>query len=337
MRIIYFIIASVLLAVGLMSCDSGHFTVEAELDGLGGKKVRIVLVSDSGLSDTWKNASDGKLQFKGESSQLTLLSLIGDDGNPLALLAVKNGDKVSIKGSLDKPDEWQVKGSDLNERWWAFRKGHADLYAQRGTQLDSAIEDYASSHKEDMLSAVLLMCDHAHLPDAMQRVGKLVQALDPAARPERLLAAFDQLSPLAQRVNTHLQPMLLYHRDSKDFSSLNTKGKVALLYFWTNRQRDRAQQVRLLRDLWKDCADSVLIADVNIEADTTMWQSTLLADSARWQHYWAPGGPEDVALKSLNITSTPLFVVADSTGKQLYRGNDAQAACQMARSKSRGK
>ena len=281
---VFFALVLLLMTGVVAGCDNGHFKVDARLDGLDNQNVRVVFAGDSGLTDLWIPAHEGRLRFKGSAGRLTLLSLFSADGAQLAMLAVCNGETVEIAGDFRQPDGWTVTGSDVNERWWNFKKTHADLYSGQGTRRDEAIEDYAAQE------------------------------------------VFDMMTPLLRRANLRLQPMLLYNRERRDFASLNADGKTLLLYLWTNRQPDRADHVRRLRDLWKNAGDSIVIADINLEADTSAWQSTLEADSARWQHYWAPGGPEDVAVKPLNIMYTPLYIVADSLGNQVYRGSDAQAA-----------
>lgn len=323
----------ILLAVSLLAlpgCDGSHFKVSADLEGLNNENVRVVFVGDSGLTDVWMPAREGKLRFKGASAERTLLTLLNKDGAVMAMMAVANGETLKLTGHVKSPSEWKVEGSEVNERWWQFKKENAALYAARDAKLDAAIERYAEQNPADELSAFLLLCDYGSLPQNAARVGKLVSKLAPEARPATLLQALDEVLVTTRQAKMKLSALLLYNRAKKDFVSLDLLKRVSLLYLWTNRQPDRPAHVRLLRDLWQKSGGKVHIADINTEADTTMWQSTLLADSSRWQHYWAPGGPQDMALRIVNLTSTPLYIVTDSLGNQVYRGADARQACQAA-------
>ena len=323
----------ILLAVSLLAlagCDGNHFKVSADLEGLNNENVRVVFVGDSGLTDVWMPAHEGKLRFKGASAERTLLTLLNKDGAVMAMLAVVNGETLQLAGDVKSPAEWQVKGSSVNERWWQFKKENAALYAAHDTRLDAAIEKYAEQHPDDELSAFLLLCDYGTLQQNAARVGKLLSKMAPEARPATLLQALDEVLTVTRQAKVKLSALLLYNRAKRDFESLDLLQRVSLLYLWTNRQPDRPAHVRLLRDLWQKSEGRVHIADINTEADTTMWQSTLLADSSRWQHYWAPGGPQDMALRIVNMSSTPLYIVTDSVGNQVYRGADVRQACHAA-------
>ena len=54
--------------------------------------------------------------------------------------------------------------------------------------------------------------------------------------------------------------------------------------------------------------------------DTTVWKQSIRNDSSRWLQGWGAGSLASPAISRLGVRSLPFFVVADSTGKQLYRG-----------------
>ncbi len=70
---------------------------------------------------------------------------------------------------------------------------------------------------------------------------------------------------------------------------------------------------------------------MSLEPDSSFWRSEVVRDSASWQHYWTPEGPVNGDLKQLCLTSTPLFVLADSTGRVIARGSSVAAILGTAR------
>ena len=43
-------------------------------------------------------------------------------------------------------------------------------------------------------------------------------------------------------------------------------------------------------------------------------------------HFWTVGGSLNRAISNLDINSSPYFIVANSLGRQLYRGNSLESA-----------
>ena len=68
------------------------------------------------------------------------------------------------------------------------------------------------------------------------------------------------------------------------------------------------------------------IVDVNLDSDTLRWKSILRNDSASWRRYWAVGGVVNNYVRNLSISSTPYYILSDSTGNILYHGDNFAAA-----------
>ena len=70
----------------------------------------------------------------------------------------------------------------------------------------------------------------------------------------------------------------------------------------------------------------VAIIDICINPDTLGWARTVRSDSLKSTHYKALQGPVDKGLLPLNIKGENFIIVADSTGRQLYRGTSTDEA-----------
>lgn len=93
---------------------------------------------------------------------------------------------------------------------------------------------------------------------------------------------------------------------------------ATILFFWRNEDSDRQTTVNSLKTL---CRGSRLqMVDICLDSDTLDWRRTIDGDSVKWGHYKAIGGVVDKTIVDLNVKGSPYFIVADSTGTQIYRG-----------------
>jgi len=51
-----------------------------------------------------------------------------------------------------------------------------------------------------------------------------------------------------------------------------------------------------------------------------VWKKSIENDSATWVQGWVVGAASAHSIERLGINRLPFFIIADSTGKQLYRG-----------------
>ena len=65
---------------------------------------------------------------------------------------------------------------------------------------------------------------------------------------------------------------------------------------------------------------------MSMDADTMSWRRNVRADSVSWPTAWAAGAIAAPGVDRLGIPSVPYFIVADSTGRQLFRGRSIKQA-----------
>jgi hypothetical protein len=320
------------LAVLLSSC-SNTFKVSGEIEGLGNQDVRIVYATDAGVKDVWVQAKDGKFTFKGSSSELTVAGIFDNTQQLIAHVAVKNGDNIKITGNITAPLKLTVSGSDIDEEWYAFINKNAGKYTpDNAAMLNAAIEKYIKENPKSTVSTLLLMVDYNALNNHA-KVEKLLASIDEDARPQSLLKTYSAMKQQLGAPANRLQNLMLYSIKGDFDTFIPMTSPYNLLFFWTDDMADRPASVKALRELAKKCGKRLQIADIDLEADTTIWRTTIKSDSSTWKHFWAPGGPVYSDLKNLCIDSTPLYIVVDSTGTQLYRGDMVLNACQVIESK----
>jgi len=321
MRCVQYIVL-LLWTLALASCSSDSFKIDGNIAHIEGDGVAIVFQGDSGIVDEWINLDQkGRFSFKGEAANPVVVSIMTKRGEPLVTVVAANGDHLKVKGDATRTMAIKVKGNDVNEDWQLFRDEHAAFYTDPNpSRLDAAIEKYVREHPTDMLSTVLLMADYSNYTD-QGKINKMLQGIDAQARPASLVKHFTGRQVAR---NTHLPRLMSLKlvKGTDQFEEISLTGHITLINLWAFPQEDRNALIQQLGTL----SDQVNVLDVLTESDTLRWHQTIASDPKHWKHYWAPGGPLEMGIQLLGITSMPWFAVTDSTGMVTYSGPDITTA-----------
>ena len=320
---------ALLTFLGLCSCTSDSFKMSVHIDGMGTQNVRVVYVGDEGITDQWVISHNDELKLKGNSEQLTLVTLLDRQQHIIARLVASNGDHVKVNGSMNRPDSIVATGTKVNDNWTKFRLEHLGLYnATQRDELDRSIEQYVKTHPADVLSTILLMADYGALQD-YARADSLLAGIKPDAKPSTLIEGYRRMQDAAIKPATQVFSMMLYDKSSRSFETVTYTGHTTFTAFWTRgKERDEGHRV-MMQAMKRLHTNGHRVVDVLIDSDTARWHRILTADSAAWHHYWAPGGPTEAELLPLRIERTPLYVVTDTLGHVIYRGSDLKRAEQV--------
>ncbi len=311
----------------LAACgDAGKFTVEATFDNVESPTLRVVFVGDSGLTNaTVPRDEKGTIRFAGHSVEPTLLVIVGDRNAVLARAIVTGGDNLKVRGDARNGDALYITGNAATEQWLAFRQKQDPLYdAAPCAALNDSIVAYATAHPGDMASAAILICDHSNATTDAKAIAAL-EALQPEARPASFTASAMTIASLAPTVAKRVDELRLFDDSGKDFATLSTAGQRAVLLFWSPIDTTFKAHFAFLDNVRRREA-AALVADINMDGDSTRWQRALKPFTDRpWRHLWSPTGPLEPALEPLGVRRTPLYLVTDTTGAVIYRGTDTTA------------
>lgn len=313
------------MAVALAACSSDSFKIDGDIAHVNGA-VRIIFQGDSGMVDELvKPDEKGRFSFQGEAADLAIVNILNHKGETMTNLVVKNGDHLKVKGDAAKAMSIKVKGNALNEDWQLFRNEHAAFYTDPNpSRLDAAIEKYVREHPTDVLSTVLLMADYSDYSDRA-KIDKMLRGIDASARPASLTNNYTDRTNARNNNLPRLMSLKLAKKDAQ-FEEINLTEHVTLINLWANPQNNRNALIQQFEAL----DDQIQVLDVLTESDTLRWQKTIADDPAGWKHYWAPGGPLELGIQLLGITSMPWFAVTDSTGMVTYSGPNLSSAIRTA-------
>ncbi len=325
-----------LLAVAMNACSSGKFKISGKLSDIASANLHIAYYTVNGVKDAWVTTHDnGAFEFTGESADPTMAVIYDTQSQVIACLEVQNGDAIEISGTPNKRYQLTVKGTETNERWSGFLNEHAKQFeAGNKAATNAAIEKYVKANPDDITSTMLLLANYDSGSDP-GRAKKLLSGISTNAKPLSIICAFEALTATIGKSQAEgvLPVLLMINAQTGKFGQLRyNASSLTLLYIWgnDNEQAHKADIDRLKALRSAASGKQLQIADISLEADSSFWRSTITRDSAQWLQFWVPEGPLGVDIKPLHITSTPLAMLADSTGRVLWRGTDCSTAAKMA-------
>lgn len=321
---------AILLTLAVAACSEKPFKIDGKLSDGATQNLRAIYLTGDSIHSEWVPAVNGQFSISGQSDSLTVVYIYSSQMKELAHIAVENGDEIQMEGNPAERYALRVKGSELNEEWYGFLNRHAADFAAGNTEkTDKAIAEFVKGNPDNVLSTLLLTCDYSDCTSAEGR--KLMEEISENARPRLLTALYDGIATHKTPARKRLTTLSLRGQGDTLRTVKPDKGKVAVLFLWKKRNRDRFTIVKQLKALPKAYVD---VIDICIDADTIGWWNVIRNDSVRWPHYKAPGGPVDRSLEPYDIKGSPFFVVADTAGNELYRGNSADEACRKANEKA---
>ena len=315
--------AIAVVAAMCTACGSDHFSVKGSFADGGTQNVRIVYGTDDGFEVEWVTMSDSRFAFEGCSEEPTVLYVFNQQKRLLAHAVVSNGDDIEIEGNIASPYTAAARGTKVNEQWSAFVEENGKAFASADpTAADAAIEKFIGANPDNVVSTLLLTNDYSRLTDK-KKVESLLSKISTEARPESIMKHFYamQAMQVEEAKKENIQTMQFYtHRDSTEMI-MPYRFAVSLLYFWRSDDKTRQSDFGSVRDFDKELGSKRFqVADINIDSDTVRWKNAIRRDSVKWVRYWAVGGFTNLYLRNLRLTSTPYYIVADSTGRQIYQG-----------------
>ncbi len=313
-----YLLIAMLVATVCAACGGGAFKIDGHLSDAGTQNLRAVYLSGDTVISQWVPSVDGKFSIEGNVDALMVVYLYNSQMKLIAHVAVDKGDKISLEGSIADNYNIAVEGSDINTEWNKFVRSHAaDFKASRNDVTDKAIADYIAKNSKNVVSTLLLTCDYSAPASAAAQ--QLLKKIDKSAKPDQLMSLYAQFFNGNDLATKKINALKLRNRQDSIVLVRTYDHPASVIYFWRENDNNRRADMSALRSLHKD-APRLQVVDVCLDSDTLSWHRIITSDSTTWQHYKAIGGPVDKTIVDLNVKGSPFFIVADSTGTQIYRG-----------------
>ena len=174
----------------------------------------------------------------------------------------------------------------------------------------------------------MLLFDYNNLNDS-DKAETLLNSIEEKARPASLMKAYvdvKSLKPKHKDNNRKWHSMQFYNENDSLESFMPIRSKMNVLYFSDKDDEQRKEIISELDSLFYNYLRNpkgkkqLQIADIMLDNDTSSWKRTLRSEKTDWEHFWAVGGIMHPTVNELLVTKTPYFIMLDSVGQTVYRG-----------------
>lgn len=314
-----------LLTLLAAACGGGDTVkLRGTVEGKPTQNMRLVYYNGEAMQDGITGIREGEFGVKFGASQPTIVELYDNDYHLFGRFYAHPGDEIEAVLNPGNPYLSKFTGNEVTQRYSDFCNKNAGTLLNGGPEANRLISDYIAKNKSDIAATMLLLTayDASIDPAGAQRLMKM---LTPEAKPAALTVWYDyQLSAVSGPDKApRVQAMKLYDRvDSLlDYTPGQSRRTLIVVSDAASGRLDSI--VPVLRRLRRANTDSQLtIIDLGTDREQEAWRMYTVNDSVkgRWIQSWNPGRLAAPAVRDLGIGRLPYFVVADSTGRQIYRG-----------------
>lgn len=325
----------IILLLSLASCAKNEFDVQFDLPESVNATYRLMYYASDPhkgvLVEVPAPVSKGKFAVKCITRNPAVVYVFKDHNYPELAFYVERGDKITISGDSPEPPSWKVKGNKLSEKWSEWRQANRDALSSRSADnINKAVAAYVKQNPADMLS-LMLMLNHYDRRNDESGFLALWNSLDPSVTEPDLLNLSPRtdiiISPNDEQKTLHDFAVNTFPDDVD--SIIPAKKRASFLYFRYSSDEDRPVIVQAIKNMVKSSGDSAsrLVADISLDTDSMVWIRSVETDSLKnvVKGRLPLGFASPLAL-SIGLERTPFFIVADSTGRQIYRGENVDKA-----------
>lgn len=330
MRHLHSILISLILVVFASCGNNEEFLINCKIRGLGSKGVEMTYTT-RGVQRVGFHPVDGKVTLRGVSDKPVLVEVSTIDNRLLFTCVAQNGDNLDVELDLDKPTSLKISGNDASEEYSRFIVDNDSLLRSDDVAGINRLIAAEVRRHPDRISSAMLLATRFQARDYELEADSLVNTLKPEARPSGVMGAFASLvgEQVSSSVGSPVRAMTIN-------CGYQNKQDTTMRYWASNQSYSmlvvtgyhRGDSIgKTLRELCDSLPDRRFKAfEIAVTGDSVMWKIAVRNDSTKWVKAWVPGGTASNEVRSLTVSSIPYFVVADSTGRQIYRGRSLSAA-----------
>lgn len=308
----------------LFMAGCGHsdtYRMTGTLNDGSTQNMRVLAYSGGAVGPSITAALEGKFDFEHPLREVALIELYDNDYHLLARFIARPGDDISLE--IDHSNRYlnKVDGNADSREWTSFLNSNAAILAD-GTpaERNALIADYVGKHPESRVSEMLLLTEfevtgHEDAADSLYRL------LSPELLENGLSTDFGEtVARMSAGRHARISP-ITYIRHG-NYTETFDPAKASLNLYVLEAEsggRDTIQpEIKKLARLEKPGCLAIL--DLGLHQDSIPWSREVRGDSATWAQGWLAGGVSAPVIEELAVPQLPYYIIADSTGTQLWRG-----------------
>lgn len=308
-RLLTAVTAAVALALG--SCGrSADYKVDVTVSGLGTQSLSVAITGPEGVDYRKIAVLDSRFTLEGRTTAPAVVEIYSNTLAPLGRFILDGGDDTGVTVDPSRADG--IKGgNEANALLSDFLKANGSSPAA----LNAAIERQVSAEPESLLTAVLLeyyydlaLADPSEAYRLMQKVTGPYAYI--VADRSEMLSAYD-------RQPSAVPPLTLNVPDDTVGTFAPARKGLTLYYLYTSAPSRRDSLPEKFGEM---PLSGVTFAAIRMNPDTIRWKYLRTEIFPKnTVHLWAPEGVHDPGISALGIRNIPIYIITDSTGRQLAR------------------
>lgn len=328
-----------LLTLSAGCSKPGYFTVKGDIPDLADKPVKLVIYNSDSVKTLTTQAVNGRFMFRGSSTDYAVAVISAMSSGPSARFIVRNGDKITLSGL--SIDSLTVRGSKPNEKIEAFLAENPNLfssfYSSQASAMpanvsaaNKAIADYVDREGTTPAAAFLVAVYYTPTVNPTEAAA-LLNRFEASADTRSLLASMTEA--VKNEINTAGKARVhSFNSPAYGDSTLRYSTAAQSYTILAFTSAETAAQRRNIVDVLSELSQvyprrSLRIIELSVCGDSATWKSVVQRDTiATWPRILLPGGAASLSIRHLDIAQPPFYILADSTGRQVYRGHSLAAA-----------
>ncbi len=331
-RLRYFLLLLPLLLVA--GCGSSSFKLEGLVVGRPNANIRVVYADATGGFVHTNLMSDerGRFEMTGDAPTDAIVEIYAPGEGLIGLLVAKNGDKLQVR--IDPASNTiEARGNKASQElalWLTENHGLLSSFDYEG--INKSVLGFVESNPDSKASAAMLLTlfhagGNEEKVDSLSRLmierGVLTDGMKPY-----IVALQHQIGTGVSRNYGELKYRSLKDSVEQFVISRRRVNVIAFEMQPADVNRDS------LMSLWRADANKRLgMFEVSLTPDSALWKRMFKEDSARWDRGWMPGMVASPSFAGILPPRVPYYVVVDSMGTTLYRGDDIKAASRAVRAR----
>lgn len=330
--ITHFILGLLILGVG--ACGySDKFKVKGTISDGSSINLRFVYYTDNSVRTALTASTDGKFSFEGVAANPAVVEVYDNDYRLLSRFFAQNGDDIELRIDRKNPYRGKAAGNKLSNELTAFYNEKADILTGTDSRhRNEAIAEYVGAHPESPVAQLILIAEFdASDDEAALMCDSLMNSLTTDAR---VLNIGEQFASMTNRITAGMSRMpvtdITYKTKGNNTGTFVAQDNRLSLISISDGTHGRDSVLEALRKLaGHEKKGRFMILDLNVDPDTIVWIRAVRRDSASWEQGWVAGSIAGQALDRLGIPTVPYFILVDSSGSQMWRGQSVSQSSKM--------
>lgn len=343
----FFILFIALLTI-LSGCKDNATQVEVkgEIKGMGNDT--ILLYANDELSDFIDTVYVANDKFSWSMKMDTtlieaMLVINGQDQYPVYL---ERGKSLQIKGDVNTPGLFDIKGNDINEEFTALNKTLPQPTTPNDTLTIRLVEEHIRQNQKSLINIYLLdkyfvQTTSPNLSKIKELIGLMDGSLQDKPYIEKLTKLIEESE--SSEVNKTAPLFTLTNPEGKRISRSDFRDRYMVLTFWASwcdscrsynnelkkiyktyppksqKERDREKE-KEKKDRTYKISPELAIVGISLDMDKKEWKETIKQDTLKWEQLNDFLGWNSTVIKQYAIKEIPYNILIDSKGKIIARG-----------------